>query len=381
MLFRLGILMLVISGHGLHLAQQQSAGAESINIWIGTGNHPSSRGIYHTQMNLGTGQMTPSQLAAELKGPGFLALHPTTDNLYAIGTPIDGKPSVVAYEISRAKQKLRLVNSAEIGDVGSAHLAVDPTGKLLLTAQYGGGSVGVFSLKEDGAINQRTQLIKHEGGSGVYQDRQDAPHPHWVGFSPCNQFALVSDLGLDAILVYRIDHEQSTLVQHSTVKLPPGSGPRHLKFHPNQKWVYVLNELTLTVTKMNWDAESGTLTAEDTTPTVPEIALAKEQFKSASEIRIHPSGRFLYTGNRGHDTITVFRINQKTGSVHRVEIENSRTGMPRNFNLTPDGLWLVVAGQDSNNLASFSVDQNTGSLQYTQNMIHAPRPICVLFQR
>jgi 6-phosphogluconolactonase len=252
---------------------------------------------------------------------------------------------------------------------------------LLLTAQYGGGSVGVFSLKEDGSIDQRMQLIKHKGGSGVYQDRQDAPHPHWVGFSPCNQFALVPDLGLDQVLVYRVDHDQSKLVEHGSVKLPPGSGPRHLKFHPNQKWVYVLNELTLTVTKMNWDAEAGTLTVEDTVPTVPENLLSKERFKSASEIRIHPSGRFLYTGNRGHDTITAFRINQKDGGVNRIEIENSRTAKPRNFNLTPDGQWLVVAGQDSNNLASFSVDQNSGALQYSQKTIQAPRPICVLFQR
>ncbi|KAA1262515.1 6-phosphogluconolactonase [Rubripirellula obstinata] len=355
--------------------------AESIDIWIGTSNRPPSRGIYQAQMNLGTGKLSKPRLAAELKGPGFLALHPTLDNLYAIGTPIDGEPSVVAYNIGRPKNQLSLVNSVAIGDGGAAHLAIDQTGKLLLTAQYSGGSVGVFRLNEDGSIKDRTQLVKHKGGSGVVGNRQDAPHPHWVGFSPDNQYAFVPDLGLDQVVIYRIDHDEAKLLPHGDVELPPGSGSRHMKFHPNGKWAYVLNELSLTVTQLIWNPEAGTLSPMETLPTVPKKALEKESFKSASEIRIHPSGRFLYCGNRGHDTITVCRINQRSGSLSRVEIENSRSAMPRNFNLTPDGKWLVVAGQDSHTVASFSVDQNSGTLQYSQHIVQAPSPICILFQR
>lgn len=372
---------LLVTCMGMTANQSRTAHAESIDIWIGTSNRPQSRGIYQAEMNLGNGKLSEPRLAAELKGPGFLALHPTMDNLYAIGTPIDGEPSVVAYTINRSKSRLSLVNSVAIGDGGAAHLAVDKTGKLLLTAQYGGGSVGVFRLKEDGSIRDRTQLIEHKGGSKVVGHRQDSPHPHWVGFSPDNQFALVSDLGLDQVVVYRIDHDAAKLLPHGNVKLPPGSGSRHVKFHPNGKWVYVLNELSLTVTQLVWDAKAGTLTAKETLETVPKQALARESFVSASEIRIHPNGRFLYCGNRGHDTITVCRINQKSGSLSRVEIENSRSAMPRNFNLTPDGKWLVVAGQDSNTLGSFSVNQNSGTLQYSQHTVHAPSPICVLFQR
>jgi 6-phosphogluconolactonase len=358
-----------------------SADAETIDIWVGTSDRPPSRGIYHTRMNLGNGKLTQPRLAAELKGPGFLALHPTLDNLYAVGTPIDGKPSVVAYQINRSKHRLSLVNSVEISDGGAAHLAIDATGKLLLTAQYGGGSVGVFRLNEDGSIDRRTQLIKHQGGSRVVPGRQNSPHAHYVSFSPDNQFALATDLGLDQVLIYRVDHAKAELQSHGNVKLPPGSGPRHLKFHPNGKWVYVLNELSLTVTKMDWDSQAGSLTPGKTVATVPKEQLAKESFSSASEIRIHPSGRFLYCGNRGHDTITVFRVHQIRGDINRVEIENSRSAMPRNFNLTPDGKWMVIAGQDSNTVGSFSVDQNTGFLQYSQHIVHAPSPICILFQR
>lgn len=188
-------------------------------------------------------------------------------------------------------------------------------------------------------------------------------------------------MGLDQVVVYRIDHTAATLLPHASVKLPPGSGSRHLKFHPNGKWVYVLNELSLTVTQLIWDPNAGALNAKETLPTVPKHILKKESFKSASEIRIHPNGRFLYCGNRGHDTITVCRINQKSGSLSRVEIENSRSAMPRNFNLTPDGKWLVVAGQDSNTIGSFSVNQNSGMLRYSQHTVQAPSPICVLFQR
>lgn len=355
--------------------------AESIDIWIGTSDRTPSRGIYRTRMNLGSGELSKPRLAAELKGPGFLALHPTLDNLYAIGTPIDGEPSVVAYTVGRPKNRLSLVNSVAIGDGGAAHLAIDQTGAVLLTAQYSGGSVGVFRLNEDGSIKERTQLIKHKGGSGVVGNRQDSPHPHWVGFSPDNQYALVPDLGLDQVLIYRVDHQAATLLPHGSVQLPPGSGSRHMKFHSNGRWAYVLNELTLTVTQLVWNPEAGTLTAMETLPTVPKKVLAKESFKSASEIRIHPNGRFLYCGNRGHDTITVCRIHQKDGSLSRVEIENSRSAMPRNFNLTPDGKWLVVAGQDSNTVGSFSVNQNSGTIQYSQHIVQAPSPICILFQR
>lgn len=354
--------------------------AETLDVWIGTSRAKPSRGIYHCTLDMEKGKLSDPVLAAEISGPGFLAMHPNGNTLYAVGT-YEGKPSVVAYQIDRSGKvpALKAINALEIGDGGSAHVAVDATGKTLLTAQYGGGSVAAFSLNEDGSLSERTELINHEGGSGVVAGRQDASHAHWVGFSPDNRFAFVPDLGLDKVMVYRVDADQASLQPAGFGKVPAGGGPRHMKFHPNGKWIYVLNELALSVTVFEYDAETGKMTPIQTIPTVPKTLLAKEQFKSASEIRVHPSGKFVYSANRGHDTITAFRVNQETGELSVIELENVRGATPRNFNLDPSGKWLLAAGQDSHTLASFAVDPNTGELQYNRSNVTAPSAICVLF--
>ncbi|MGI9473738.1 MAG: lactonase family protein [Rubripirellula sp.] len=355
--------------------------AETLDVWIGTSRGKPSKGIYHCTLDTSNGKLSDPTLAAEISGPGFLAMHPEGHHLYAVGT-LDGKPSVVAYKIldSGKTPKLELDNALEIGDGGAAHVAVDPTGHTLLTAQYGGGSVAAFAINSDGSLKERTQLIKHEGGSGVVQKRQDSSHAHWVGFSPDNRFAFVPDLGLDKVMIYQLDADNAKLTSNGFGKVPAGGGPRHMKFHPNGRWIYVLNELALSVTVFDYDAETGKMKPKQTIPTVAKTLLAKEQFKSASEIRVHPSGRFVYSANRGHDTITAYRVNQDTGELSVIEVENVRGATPRNFNLDPSGQWLLAAGQDSHTLASFAVDQETGELQYNRSNVTAPSAICVLFE-
>ncbi|MCA9192865.1 MAG: lactonase family protein [Planctomycetales bacterium] len=364
----------------LSLALATHTMAESIDVWIGTSNSKLSQGIYHCTLDTSTGKLSEASLAAEISGPGFLALHPSLPVLYAVGT-LEGRPSVVAYQIKRlgSKPSLDLLGSAEIGDGGAAHVEVDPTGHTLMTAQYGGGSVGVFSLNADGSIRERTQLIKHQGGAKVVGNRQDSPHAHWVGFSPDNRFAFAPDLGLDQVAIYKLDAEKSHIVPHGAGAVPPGGGPRHMKFHQNGRWIYVLNELALSVSQFDYDPAEGTMKLRNTIPAVPQAALDKELFKSASEIRIHPNGRFAYSANRGHDTITAYRIDPKNGDLTVIEIENVRSATPRNFNLDPSGKWLVVGGQDSHTLASFAVNSETGELTYNQSIQHVPSPICVLF--
>lgn len=358
-----------------------SVQAEKLDVWIGTGSSPSSEGIYHCMLDTEKGSLSEPELAAKIKGPGFLAMHPSRSHLYAVGT-LDGKPCVAAYAIDRTgpRSTLSFVNSVETGDGGAAHIAVDPTGQTILTAQYGGGSVAVFSLNQDGSLAERTQLVEHSGGAGVVDRRQDSPHPHWCGFSPDNKFAFVPDLGLDQIVIYRLDPKASKLTTQGSGHVPPGGGPRHMKFHPNGKWIYVLNELDLSVTLFDFDAESGGMSARQTLPTVPKEQLLREKFKSCSEIRVHPNGHFVFAANRGHDTITVFRVNQQTGELSVVEREFVRGATPRNFNLSPDGKWLIAAGQDSDTLALFQVAPDSGELTYWQSNVTAPNPICVLFQ-
>ena len=362
-------------------ATSRAIAADMIDVWIGTGNAKPSKGIYHCQLDTEKGQLTDTTLAAEISGPGFLAMHPQGHHLYAVGT-LEGEPSVVAYKLEKRGDQASLVldNSLAIGDGGAAHVAVDQTGSTVLTAQYGGGSVAAFRLNSDGSLKERTTLIDHEGGSGVVPGRQDGSHAHWTGFSPDNRFAFVPDLGLDKVMIYRHDPETATITPHGSARVPAGGGPRHMKFHTSGNWVYVLNELSLSVTVFDYDAETAAMTPKQTIPTVPKTLLARERFKSASEIRVHPNGRFVYSANRGHDTITAFRVNQDTGELAVIELENVRGATPRNFNLDPSGRWLVVAGQDSNTLASFEVDAGTGELTYNRSNVFAPAPICVLFQ-
>lgn len=356
------------------------AQSSQIDVWIGTSRAKPSRGIYHCVLDTKTGKLSETSLVAEVGGPGFLAMHPSGNHLYAVCT-VEGKPSVAAFAIGKAQGHATLtrVNAVEIGDGGGTHVAVDSTGRTLLTAQYGGGSVAAFSLNSDGSIRARTQLVDHEGGSNIVPGRQDKPHTHWVGFSPDSRFAFAPDLGLDKVVIYQADVAKSRVTPHGAGQVPPGGGPRHMKFHTNGKWIYVLNELDLSVTVFDYDAESGTMTATQTIPTVPKEQLIKEQFKSASEIRVHPNGRFVYSANRGHDTITAFRVDQENGHLTVIERESIRGATPRNFNLDPSGRWLIAAGQDSHTLASFEVNLETGELTYNRSNVYAPSPICVLF--
>lgn len=374
-MFRVSLLFLGMLGcwmmDGIH--------AQEIDVWLGTSGSTRSKGIYHCRLNSATGQLSESELVAEIRGPGFLAMHPKRSHLYAVGT-LDDTPSVVAYKITGlgSTASLSLVNALPIGDGGASHVSVDPTGTTLLTAQYGGGSTAAFALADDGSLLKQTALIKHQGGSGVVENRQDAPHAHWTGFSPDNRFVFVPDLGLDQVVIYEHDLENATIRPHGQASLPPGGGPRHMKFHPNGKWIYVLNELALSVSVFDYDSQQGAMSIKQTIPTISEEEKNAEQFTSCSEIRIHPNGKFVYAANRGHDTITVFSLDEQ-GLLTPIQVENIRGATPRNFNLDPSAKWLLAGGQDSHTLSVFEVHPDTGRITYNRSVITTPSPICVLF--
>ncbi|MCA9035836.1 MAG: lactonase family protein [Planctomycetaceae bacterium] len=364
---------------GTALIPQSVSAQDIIDVWIGTGRSSLSRGIYHTTLNCKTGKLSSPVLAAEADAPGFLAMHPKRPVIYAVAT-IQDEPCVAAYSIEGApgKRSLALLNTIEIGDGGAAHLSVDRTGQFLVTAQYGGGSVALFTLNTDGSLKQRIQIVDHEGGSKVTPGRQDSSHAHWAGFSADRRFVLVPDLGLDQVVIYQFDAVSPKLVRHGAGILPPGSGPRHMKFHPDGKHILVLNEIGMTVTVFAWDAKAGTMTPVNTVFTIPESDLS-EKGLSTSEIRIHENGRFVYAANRGHDTISVFHFEPRTAALTLLENVHVRGATPRNFNLDPTGHWLIVGGQDSHTLASFEIDQQSGRLTYNRSIVHAPSAICVLF--
>ncbi|QDU90682.1 6-phosphogluconolactonase [Pirellulimonas nuda] len=357
-------------------------GAEQLDVWLGTSTPPAgrSRGIYHATLNDRTGALSKARLVAEVAEPGFLALHPSLPVLYAAAT-VDGAPSVVAYRIAGSGEQANLqkIGAQPIGDGGAAHLSVDRTGKVLMTAQYGGGSVAVFPLSGDGAVGPRSQLIEHEGGSGVVADRQDAPHPHMARVSPDNRFLLVPDLGADRVYIYQLDPNKAQLTPSGAVQTPPGGGPRHLAFHPNGKWAYLVNELAMTLSLLDCDWDAGKLSVKQTAPTLSPEQIAGERFNSGSDVCVHPSGKYVYSANRGHDTITAFKADPSSGALSLIGQVPVRGAHPRNFNLDPSGRWLLAAGRDSNTLAVFAIDPSTGALQFTGTVADVPGPICVVF--
>ena len=367
------VLILFIAAYGL----AGTVRAGSFHVFIGTGG-PTAKGIYRADFDATTGRLGPAGLAAEIGSPGFLALHPDGGKLYAVAD-FEGGPGVAGYRVSPAGG-LERINTSPSGGGAGCHVAVHPSGRFLLSAQYGGGSVALFPLDGEGHLGPAT-LTRHEGpGSGVVADRQKDPHPHWCGFSPDGRFALVPDLGLDGIVVYRVDADTPAITRHGFLPAPPGSGPRHMRFSPDGRHIYLLNELSLAVSVYAWDARTGTARLLATTPTLDEQAKAGESFNSAAEILVHPTGRFLYASNRGHDSVSVFQADPETAALSVVQVQPVRGAFPRNINLTPCGGWLLAAGADSHTISVHRVDPGTGRLTYQlRGVIQAPSPICLLF--
>lgn len=351
--------------------------AEIIDVFFGTrGNE--SKGIYYSTFETELGKLSSAKVVAEISSPGWITMDPDKKYLYAAGT-LD-EPCVAAYKIGE-KGKLTFLNSANTGDGSSAHVAVHPSKKFLITAQYGGGSVNVYPIKPDGLVGKRSQHIEHKGGSGVVASRQDAPHPHWTGFSPDGRFAFIPDLGLDQIVIYKVDEAKGTLSEHGFAQSVPGGGPRHMRFSVDGKYIFLLNELTLSVTTFAYNAGTGTTARKTTTSALTDDQKAMQNFNSSSEILVHVNGKFVYSANRGDDTVTLYWANPISGHLTVKAVENVRGAFPRNINLDPSGNWFLAGGQHSNTVNVFSVDQKSGKLNHQiGNVINVPQPICILFK-
>ena len=352
-------------------------------VYIGTYTGPksASKGVYVSKLDLATGALSPPELAAETTSPSFLALHPNRQFLYAVGEvgEFAGKKtgSVSAFAIDADTGKLKPLNSQSSGGTGPCHLTVDETGKAVVVANYGGGSVAALPVGEDGTLKEPTAVIQHQGSS-VNPKRQEGPHAHCIKPDPGNRFVLATDLGLDKVLVYRFDPAKGTLTPHDppAATLAPGAGPRHFAFHPNGQYVYVINELASTVTAFAYDADRGALSELQTVSTLPEGFKGNT---STAEVQVHPSGKFLYGSNRGHDSIASFRIDEQTGKL--TPIGHTPTGgkTPRNFGIDPTGAYLIAANQNTGNLVVFRIDPQGGELKPTGAAIEVGSPVCVKF--
>jgi len=355
--------------------------AETIDVYFGSAGK-NSEGIYHSTLNTDTGKLSKATQAHDITAAKFITTSPDNQYLYAVATQkAPDEPVVAAYKIEK-NGELALLNKTPVGDSSGTHISVHPNNRFLITAQYGGNSVALFPIEEEGRVGERAQLFEHKGGSGVVPSRQQKPHPHWVGFSPDERFAFAPDLGKDEIVIYKVNRKKNTLKKHGAAQTIAGGGPRHMRFSVDGKFIYLLNELTLSVTTFAYDAKKGKASPLTTVATLSEATKAKEGFNSASEILVHPNGKFVFTGNRGHDSISAFRANPETGELALIEVEAIRGSWPRSISMDPSGRWLLAAGARSNTISVFGINQETGELTFqTGGVINVPEPITIAFGR
>jgi 6-phosphogluconolactonase len=340
-----------------------------------------SKGIYSFRFDSGTGSLTSTAVAATTPDPSFLTVAHNEKYLYAVNelSEFGGKKSgaVTSYSIDAKSGKLVQLNQVASGGADPCYVSFDQSGKYLLVANYTGGSVSTFPVAADGHIGPAAAFVQHTG-SGPNKERQEGPHAHYSATSADNRFVFVVDLGLDEVVVYRFDPATGSLTPNDPpfAKLAPGAGPRHLAFHPNGKFAYVLNEVIPTVTALAYDSKSGSFSTLQTLSTIPKDFTAHND---TAEIVVHPSGKFLYASNRGHDSIAEFTIDAAKGILTLAGDFPTQGKTPRNFALDPTGKFLLAANQESNNIVIFRIDQSTGALVATGQVAQVPAPVDIVF--
>ena len=355
--------------------------AGKFRVYFGTYTNETTKGIYVSTLDFATGKLSQPELAAEVKNPSFVAIHPNRKFVYAVSEISDfqGKSvgGISAFAVDAASGRLKLLNQQSSVGAGPCHLVVDAAGENVLVANYGGGSVSVLPIeKKNGNLAPTSSSIQHQGSS-VDKQRQEGPHAHSINLDPANKFAFAADLGLDKVLIYHFDGTKGKL----TANLPPagevapGSGPRHLAFHPSGKIVFVNNEMTSTVTSFAYDPTRGSLTEIHTLSTLPQPTPGN----STAETVVHPSGKFVYVSNRGHDSVAIFQCDPATGRLTAIGHQSTGGKTPRNFNIDPVGRYLLAANQSTNNVVVFRIDPSSGKLTPTGDSIEVGSPVCVKF--
>ena len=325
--------------------------------------------------------LVPLGLAAETPSPSFLELDVQRRLVFAVNevNTFQGKPtgSVSSFKVDPATGKLALINQQPSMGAGPCHVVLDRTGKNLLIANYGSGSVAVIPVAVDGRLGEPSSVIQHSGKS-VHPQRQQGPHAHCVTLDPANRFAFVCDLGLDKVMAYRFDAAQGKLTpaEPAFTATKPGAGPRHMAFRPDGKFAYVLNEMNSTVTAFSYDAASGRLAEIQTESTLPPYY---EGRNSTAEIAVHPSGKWLYVSNRGNDSVVLFDIDREKGTVSFTEEQNTGGRTPRHFGIQPNAKHLAIGNQNSDTVLVCRIDDGNGRLKPSGVFAEVPSPACVVF--
>jgi len=342
---------------------------------------PGKGGIHVYRFNSDSGSLEPCGVAEGVRNPSYLAFHPHRRFLYAVNELKEfagtAGGAVSAFAVDAATGELTFLNQKPTHGADPCHLAVDPTGRWVLVANYSGGSVAVLPVRTDGSLGGATDVVQHRGSS-VHGVRQAGPHVHYVTFDPGGRHVFVCDLGLDKVMVYRLHPERGALEPHALpwVHARPGAGPRQLAMHPNAAFACAINELDSTITAYRYDADSGILREMQAVPTLPHGFTGQS---TGAELQISPSGDHLYGSNRGHDSIAIFAIDRAEGTLTCTGHESTRGRTPRSFALDSTGGWLLAANQDSDTIAVFRVHRASGRLTPAGDPVACPTPVCVKF--
>ncbi len=336
-----------------------------------------SKGIYAFRYDAATGKLAPLGVAAETADPSFLVIHPNGKYLYAVDE--SGKASMVsAFALDKATGHLTLLNQLPALGEDPCYISLDRSGKFVLVANYTSGNIAVFPLLADGRLGEHTALVQDSGTLGPNKERQEGPHAHWIETTPDNRFALIADLGLDEVFIYKFDASYGALTpnQPATARLKSGAGPRHIAMHPNGKFVFVASELNSTVTSFYFDTKKGLLKEIGTAATLPPGFSGRND---VAEIAVHPNGKFLYVSNRGNDSIAIFSI--ETGKETLTAVGGVPTGgkEPRHFAIDPTGNFLLTENQLSDTIVTFRIDPAAGKLSPTGDSVSVPSPVDLVF--
>ncbi len=350
-------------------------------ILFGTGKilDGKGEGIYVYRMDPATGAMELIRTNSGITNPSYLAFNADGSCLYAVNElktyRDEATGTVSAFTVDSKTGKLTLLNRKPTGGTDPCHLIVDKTGKYVLLANFMSGSICVLPIQADGSLGDASDFIQHHGSS-IDPNRQQGPHAHTVTLDETNRYAFVPDLGLDKTLIYRFDFDSGKLEPNagSSVAVKPGAGPRHLAFHPNGRYAYVINELDSTIAAYQYDSDAGGLSAFQTISALPQDFRG---LSTCADLQISPSGKFLYGSNRGHDSIAIYKIEQSTGRLHVIGHESTRGKTPRNFAIDPAGNFLLAANQDSDIIVTFRIDPESGELHLTGQVTEVPTPVCV----
>ncbi|HYT18941.1 MAG TPA: lactonase family protein [Candidatus Polarisedimenticolia bacterium] len=357
---------------------EKPAPSQKYLVFVGTyTTKTESKGIYAYGFDSDTGKLTPKGVAAETRDPSWVAVHPSGKFLYVANEA--GKASTIsAFAIDAKSEKLTLLNQLPALGEDPCYLSFDKTGKYVFAANYTSGNVVVFPIGDDGRLGAATANFHDGGKRGPNKERQDGPHAHWIETSPDNRFALVADLGLDEVLVYKFDASNGTLTPNEPAfaGLKAGSGPRHLAFHPNGKFVFAVSELSSTATSFEYNAKKGTLQEIGTASTLPPGFSGRND---VAEAAVHPKGKFLYVSNRGNDSIAILSIDPAKGTLAAVGGIPTGGKEPRHLAIDPSGKYLLAENQFSNNIVVFKIDPATGGLTLTGQVVEVPSPVNIVF--